>query len=95
MTAYQGNLLTDQAFCSKLGTGCYDIVVANILADVIIPLCGIVTPFLKKDGLFVTSGIINTKEKEVVQAMEENHLEIIEINRMKDWVSVTARPAHR
>jgi ribosomal protein L11 methyltransferase len=92
MTAYQGNLLTDEEFCKSLGTGCYDIVVANILADVIIPLCGIVTPFLKEDGLFVTSGIINTKEADVVAAMTENHLEIIEINHMKDWVSITARP---
>lgn len=92
MTAYQGNLLTDDDFCHMLGTGCYDIVVANILADVIIPLCSIVTPFLKEDGLFVTSGIINTKESDVVQAMEENHFEIIEINHMKDWVSITARP---
>lgn len=93
MITYQGNLLTDQEFCSMLGTGCYDIVVANILADVIIPLCEIVTPFLKEDGLFITSGIINTKEDDVVQAMKENHLEIIEINHMKDWVSITAKPA--
>lgn len=92
MTAYQGNLLTDEAFCKSLGEGCYDIVVANILADVIIPLCGIVTPFLKEDGLFVTSGIINTKEDDVVAAMKENNLEILEINHMKDWVSITAKP---
>jgi ribosomal protein L11 methyltransferase len=92
MHAYQGNLLTDAEFCAQLGQGCYDIVVANILADVIIPLCGIVTPFLKEDGLFVTSGIINTKEAEVVQAMNENNFEILEINHMKDWVSITAKP---
>ena len=92
MTAYQGNLLTDEEFCKSLGLGCYDIVVANILADVIIPLCGIVTPFLKEDGIFITSGIINTKEADVVAAMQENNLEILEINHMKDWVSITARP---
>lgn len=92
MTAYQGNLLEDEAFCKMLGQGCYDIVVANILADVIIPLCGIVTPFLKEDGLFITSGIINTKEEDVKKAMEDNNLEILEINHMKDWVSITARP---
>ena len=92
MTAYQGNLLEDEAFCKMLGQGCYDIVVANILADVIIPLCGIVTPFLKEDGLFITSGIINTKEEDVKRAMGDNNLEILEINHMKDWVSITARP---
>lgn len=92
MIVYQGNLLTDTVFCEKLGRGCYDIVVANILADVIIPLCRIVTPFLKEEGLFVTSGIIHTKENDVVKAMKENNLEIIEINHMKDWVSITAKP---
>ena len=70
----------------------YDIVVANILADVIIPLSAIVTPLLKEDGVFITSGIINTMEDAVREAMIENHFEIIEINHMKDWVSITARP---
>ncbi|MBQ9157373.1 MAG: 50S ribosomal protein L11 methyltransferase [Eubacterium sp.] len=70
----------------------YDIVVANILADVIIPLSAIVTPLLKEDGVFITSGIINTMEDAVREAMIENHFEIIEINHMKDWVSITAKP---
>lgn len=69
----------------------YDIVVANILADVIIPLSGIVTPLMKKDGVFITSGIINTMEEPVKEAMLKNGLKIIEINHMKDWVSITAK----
>ena len=70
----------------------YDVVVANILADVIIPLSGIVTPLLKEDGIFITSGIINTMEEAVKEAMLANHFEILEINHMKDWVSITAKP---
>ena len=69
----------------------YDVIVANILADVIIPLSGIVTPLLKDDGVFITSGIINTMEEAVKEAMLANHFEILEINHMKDWVSITAK----
>ena len=69
----------------------YDIVVANILADVIIPLSGKVAPFLKEDGVFISSGIINTKEQAVHDALIQNGFEIVEVNRMKDWVSFTAR----
>ena len=80
------------AFYEKNAGKKYDIVVANILADVIIPLSAIVTPLLKEDGVFITSGIINTMEDAVREAMIENHFEIIEINHMKDWVSITAKP---
>ena len=70
----------------------YDIVVANILADVIIPLSAEIAPHMKKGGLFITSGIINSKEKDVVTAIESNpELEIVEITRQNDWVNVTAR----
>lgn len=70
----------------------YDVVVANILADVIIPLSGIVTPLLTDDGVFITSGIINTMEEAVKEAMLANNFEILEIHHMKDWVSITAKP---
>lgn len=86
-----GNILADKAVQDEAGYDCYDIVVANILADVIIPLSGIVAPHLKVGGLFITSGIINTKEADVVAAISENPcLEIKEITRQKDWVNVTA-----
>ena len=58
-----------------------------------IPLSGIVTPLLKEDGIFITSGIINTMEEAVKEAMLANHFEILEINHMKDWVSITAKKA--
>lgn len=70
----------------------YDIVVANILADVIIPLSGLVTPLLKEDGIYITSGIINTMEEPVKEAILANGFEILEVNHMKDWVSIVAKP---
>lgn len=86
-----GNILEDKELQEKAGYGCYDIVVANILADVIIPLSKMVAPHLKAGGLFITSGIIDTKETEVVAAIRENpSLELKEITRQKDWVNVTA-----
>lgn len=84
-----------QSFYEENGSKKYDIVVANILADVIIPLSGIVTPLLKEDGVFITSGIINTMEEAVKEAMVQNHLEILEIHHMNDWVSITARPGRK
>lgn len=86
----QGNILEDEEFQKKIGYGSYDIVVANILADVICPLAGIVTSYLKKDGIFITSGIIDMKEEEVKRSLLSNNFEIIETTYMGEWVSMTA-----
>ena len=72
----------------------YDIVVANILADVIIPLSAVVQDYMKPDGYFITSGILDIKEDEVKEAMLKNGFEIIDVVHMNDWVSVIARIAH-
>lgn len=85
-----GNILDDEQMRQDLGRECYDIVVANILADVIIPLSSLVPQFLKKDGVFISSGIINTKEEDVKQAILDADMKIIEISHMGDWVSITA-----
>ncbi len=71
----------------------YNIVVANILADVIIPLSGVIEPLLEKDGVFITSGIINIKEDAVKEAMLSNGFEILDVVHMNDWVSIIARIA--
>lgn len=89
--AYCGNLLEGTQAANQAGYGCYDLVAANILADIIIPLCAVVGPHLKENGLFVTSGILNTKEAAVIEAMEQNGFEIVEVTRQNDWVSVTGR----
>ncbi len=69
----------------------YDIVVANILADVIIPLSDVIRPFLKEDGIFITSGIINTKEEEVKTALIKNGFTIVDTVYMNDWVSIVCK----
>lgn len=71
----------------------YDIIVANILADVIMPLSGIVGKMLKDDGVFIASGIIDTMEKPVCEAMTRNGFQILEVHHMKDWVSVVGKLA--
>ncbi len=69
----------------------YDIVVANILADVIIPLSGVIRPFLKTGGYFITSGIIDDKEAAVVEAMKSNGFTVMDVVHMNEWVSVIAQ----
>lgn len=69
----------------------YDIVVANILADVIIPLSGVIRPFLAEDGVFITSGILDVKEEEVKNALIQNGFEILDVVPMNDWVSIVAK----
>ncbi len=89
---YAGNILDDKSLEDEIGYECYDIVAANILADVLIPLSDIVPAHLKVGGYFITSGIIDTKEAEVVKVIEDNpHFEIVEVTRKNDWSSVTAR----
>ena len=87
-----GNILEDASIRERIGYECYDIVAANILADVLLPLTPLVSAHLKKGGLYITSGIIDTKETEVKAAIEATgEFEIVEITRQKDWSSITAR----
>lgn len=90
-TFYVGNLIDDVTLLEKVGTEEYDIVVANILADVIIPMAPVIPARLKKGGYFITSGIIDFKENEVKKAIEAAGLQIVEINHQGEWVNITAR----
>ena len=88
----QGNIIDDKAVQDQVGYECYDIVVANILADVIILLQKEIPVHLKKGGIFITSGIINMKEEAVKEAFAANDaFEVIEITYQGEWLSVTAR----
>lgn len=88
----QGNILNDPGVQEWAGFGCYDVVVANILADVIILLVDEIPVHLKQGGLFITSGIINMKEQAVLDAFAKNPaFEVLEVTRQGEWVSVTAR----
>lgn len=88
----QGNIIDDKTVQDQAGYECYDIAVANILADVIILLQAEIPVHLKKGGIFITSGIINMKEEAVRQAFEGNdQFEIVEVTYQGEWLSVTAR----
>ena len=88
----EGNIIDDKKIKDAVGYEKYDVVAANILADVLIPLSKIITQHMKQGAYFITSGIIDTKEDEVVKAFNENPLlEIVEINHKGEWVNVTAR----
>ena len=89
-TLFDGDLITNSFLKVKAGTG-HNIVVANILADVIIPLTGVIRPHLKKGGLYITSGIINTKEEEVREALIANGFEILGVEYMKEWCCFIAK----
>lgn len=90
-TFYVGNLIDDVELQQKVGTQEYEVVVANILADVIIPMAPVIPDRLKQGGYFITSGIIDFKENEVKEAIEKTGLEIVEINHQGEWVNITAR----
>ena len=89
-TAVTGDVIGDSAMMEKLGCG-YDIVLANIVADVIIPLSPVVPHFLTKDGLFICSGILDTRFDEVAAAIEAAGLSIVSSDRQEDWRRITAK----
>lgn len=86
-----GNIIEDDGIRTRIGKEKYDLVVANILADVIIPLSGVIGENIKPGGIFISSGIINTKENAVREALEKNRFTVIEVNHMNDWVSFIAK----
>ncbi|MCC8045873.1 MAG: 50S ribosomal protein L11 methyltransferase [Clostridiales bacterium] len=91
MQVLLGNIIDDQKVQDAAGYEKYDIVVANILAEVLLPLTPVVVNHLKAGGIYITSGIIDEKETVVVEAVKKAGLEVIEVTRQNDWVSVTAR----
>ena len=88
----QGNIIDDKDVQDAAGYDCYDIAVANILADIIIMIQEEVPVHIKKGGIFITSGIINMKEQAVKDALAKNDaFEIIETTYQGEWVSITCR----
>ena len=86
-----GNIIDDKEVQDKVGYDKYDIVVANVLADVLVPLTPVILTQLKKGGVYITSGIIDDKEDTVVEAVKAAGLEVLEVTYQGEWVSVTAR----
>ena len=86
-----GNIIDDKSVQDTVGYEKYDIVVANILADVLVLLTPVIVDHLKQGGIYITSGIIDDKEETVVEAVKKAGLEVLEVTYQGEWVSVTAR----
>ena len=86
-----GNIIDDKSVQDKVGYECYDIVAANILADVLVQLTPVVINQLKTGGVYITSGIIDDKEQTVVDAVKAAGLEVLDVTYQGEWVCVTAR----
>ena len=91
-TAVTGDVIGDKAMMDKLEE-CYDLVLANIVADVIIPLSPVVPHFLKDTSLFICSGILEQRLPEVRAAIEAAGMEVLAVNMIEDWCQITARLA--
>ena len=86
-----GNIIDDKAIQDQAGYEKYDIVTANILADVLIPLTPVIVNQMKKGAYYITSGILDVKEEVVVKAVKAAGLTVVEVTHQGEWVSVTAR----
>lgn len=86
-----GNIISEKEVQDQVGCGCYDIVVANILAEVLVPLTPVILSQLKPGGIYITSGIIDDKEDLVVKTVKDCGLTVLEVTHQGEWVSVTAR----
>ena len=86
-----GNIIDDKAIQDQAGYEKYDIVTANILADVLIPLTPVIVNQMKKGAYYITSGILDVKESVVTEAVKNAGLTLVEVTKQGEWVSVTAR----
>lgn len=90
-TVLTGDVISDENFRHTVGEHKFDMVLANIFAEIIIPLSGVVKEMMKPGALFITSGIIDEREEDVRKALTENGFEIMEVTHSGGWVSFTAK----
>ena len=86
-----GNLIDDAKLQEKVGYESFDLAAANILTEVLLPMTPVVARLLKKGGVYITSGILEEKEEKITEAVQAAGMELLEVTRQNDWVSVTAR----
>ncbi|MFQ7291481.1 MAG: 50S ribosomal protein L11 methyltransferase [Monoglobales bacterium] len=86
-----GNVVTDKEIQDIISQDKYEVVAANIVADVIIGLAPKAREYMKEGGVFITSGIIEGRQDEVKEALEENGFEIVDIRNRKDWYSIICK----
>ncbi|MBR1496005.1 MAG: 50S ribosomal protein L11 methyltransferase [Oscillospiraceae bacterium] len=89
-TVFTGDILADEGAKQRAGTN-YDLVLANIVADVIIPLSAFVRDFMAEQGLFVCSGVIDSRAPEVEAALKGNGFDIVEARRKEEWMCYVCR----
>lgn len=89
-TAYCGNIIDDKALREKIGGG-FDIITANIVADVIIKMCPYFKGFLKENGTVIVSGVITERLDEVLEALKENGITIQKIKEEEGWNAVLCK----
>ena len=94
-TVLSGNLLADEALHARIAAAKYDVVAANIVADVIIALAPIVPEMIKDDGLFVSSGIIRDRVDDVTAALADNGFAVLEKHVSDEWVCLVAKKEKR
>lgn len=90
-TVLTGDVISDEDFRHRVGEHKFDMVLANIFAEIIIPLSGVVKEMMRPGALFITSGIIDEREEDVRKALTENGFEIMEVTHSGGWVSFTAK----
>jgi ribosomal protein L11 methyltransferase len=88
---YMGNVITEENLRTELGQGCYDIVTANILAEVLVQLTPYIPAFLTEGGIYITSGILERKEDLVADTMRKAGLEVLVVNKQGEWACVVGR----
>lgn len=86
-TAYCGNVVTDEELSNRLGTG-YDIITANIVADVLIAMKNLFYKYLKDSGILIISGIIDSRKDEVIDEVVSAGFKVDSIKELDNWVSV-------
>ena len=90
-TVKAGDIITNTELQNEIAQNEYDVVVANIVADVIIALAPKAREYMKKGGVFITSGIIEDRVDDVKAALEKCGFEINSIKQRKDWVSIVCK----
>ena len=86
-TAYCGNIIEDKELVEKIGNG-YDIICANIVADILIAMSGIFEKFLRKNGVLIMSGVISIRKDEVIKAVKAKGFTLLEIHEKDGWVAI-------
>ena len=92
LTVRCGNILEDAALADEIGQKSYDLIVANIVADVIIAMAPLFARFIKPEGTLVVSGIISERAKEVTSHLEKHGFVILELREDNDWAAAVCKP---